>query len=345
MVRTVRSFLLVLAAAAPALGGARAQEESRREPRDLPAFLGPLRPVRDPEDNPRTPAKVELGRMLYWDPRLSGNGVISCATCHNPALGWADGLPKGLGFHHKGLGRATPTVLNAAYYTSQFWDGRAATLEEQAKGPIMSPDEMNASPERMLQVLNSIPGYRKRFQEVFGGPATLDTVARAIAAFERTVVDLDSPFDRYARGDDSAIGEAAKRGLEIFTGKGRCATCHSGPNFSDNRFHNLGLGDGDPGRMKVTGREEDYGAFKTPTLRNIALTAPYMHDGSMRTLREVIDHYEKAPALNPKPRNLSIFMQPIKLTDSEKEDLIAFLRTLTGDKRPPGIDAVPELPQ
>jgi cytochrome c peroxidase len=344
MRKFARSILMAAAAALVPVAGP-AQEESRREARDLPAFLGPLRPVRDPEDNPRTPAKIELGRMLYWDPRLSGNGVISCATCHNPALGWADGLPKGIGFHHKGLDRATPTVLNAAYYTLQFWDGRASSLEEQAKGPIQNPNEMNANPERVVQVVGSIPGYRKRFQEVFGGPPTLDTIAKAIAAFERTVVDLDSPFDRYARGDDSAINEAARRGLEVFTGKGRCATCHSGPNFSDNRFHNIGLGDGDPGRMRVTGREEDYGAFKTPTLRNIALTAPYMHDGSMRTLREVIDHYEKAPAMNPKPRNLSIFMQPIKLTDAEKEDLIAFLLTLTGDKRPPGIDVVPELPQ
>jgi len=313
--------------------------------RDLPAFLGPLRPVKAPEDNPTTTAKVELGRMLFWDPRLSGNGAISCASCHNPALGWADGLPKSAGFNHQVLGRSAPTVLNAAYYQSQFWDGRAPTLEEQAKGPIQSPKEMNANPEKVVAIVNGIAGYRKRFQEVFGSPATFDTIAKAIAAFERTVVDLDSPFDRYARGDDAAIGEAARRGLEVFTGKARCATCHSGPNLSDSRFHNIGLSDGDPGRMKVSGKEEDLGAFRTPTLRNIALTAPYMHDGSMRTLRETIDHYERVPGDKPRPKALSVFMQPIKLTDAEKADVEAFLRTLTGDKRPAGIDVVPELPQ
>lgn len=312
--------------------------------RDLPAFLGPLRPVKAPAENPQTDAKVELGRMLFWDPRLSGNGMISCATCHNPALGWADGLPKGRGFNHKELGRSVPTVLNAAYYATQFWDGRAPSLEEQAKGPIQSPDEMNGSAELAVKGVNSLPGYRKRFESVFGGPATFDRIAQAIAAFERIVVDLDSPFDRYARGDDRAMSEAALRGLEIFTGKAGCAICHSGPNFADNRFHNIGVGD-DPGRFAVTKNEAERGAFKTPTVRNAALTAPYMHDGSLRTLQEVIGHYEKVANENPKRAHLSPFLRSFTLTDREKADLEAFLRALTGDKRDPRASVVPELPQ
>ena len=320
-----------------------AQQE--KEPRDLPAFLGPLRPPPEPADNPSTAEKFELGRMLYWDPRLSGNGALSCATCHNPALGWGDGLAKSIGMGHKVLGRAAPTVLNAAYYNFQFWDGRAATLEEQAKGPIQSTVEMGADPKIVVARINAIPDYRALFQKVFGEPATFDNIAKAIAAFERKVIDLDSPFDRWARGDDAAMTEPQKRGFDLFVGKARCATCHSGPALTDNRFHNIGLGDGDVGRMAVTKDEKDFGAFKTPTIRNAALTAPYMHDGSIRTLREVVDHYEKIVNLAEKPKGLSIFMLPFKLTEEEKNDVVEFMKALTADKRPPGIDVVPQLPQ
>ncbi|HYF00639.1 MAG TPA: cytochrome c peroxidase [Planctomycetota bacterium] len=319
--------------------------QQEKEARDLPAFLGPLRPPAEPADNPSTPEKVELGRMLYWDPRLSGNGALSCATCHNPALGWGDGLPKSIGFGHKVLGRGAPTVLNAAYYNMQFWDGRAATLEDQAKGPIEAAGEMNAKAADVVQRLNAIAGYRERFQKVFGGPATFDTIAKAIAAFERQVVDLDSPFDRWARGDDKAMTEPQKRGFDLFVGKARCATCHSGPALTDNRFHNIGLTDGDVGRMAVTKDEKDFGAFKTPTIRNAAITGPYMHDGSLKTLREVVDHYEKVVNLPEKPKGLSIFMLPFKLTEEEKADVVEFMKALTADKRPPGIDVVPQLPQ
>ena len=320
------------------------EEQASGEPRDLPAFLGPLRPPRVPKDNVMTDAKIELGRMLFYDPRLSGNGIISCATCHNPGLGWADGLAKGVGFNGTILGRSVPTVLNAAYYETQFGDGRAPSLEEQAKGPIQAAGEMNAKAEDVVRLVNSLPGYRTQFKKVFGGDATFDTIAKAIAAFERIVVDKDSPFDRYARWDDKAISKAAVRGLELFTGKARCGTCHSGPNFADKRFHNVAVGD-DPGRYAVTKDEKDKGAFKTPTLRNIALTAPYMHDGSMRTLREVTDHYIKAAKERDKHPNLSILMQPFELTDAEKKDLEAFLLTLTGDKRDPRVNVVPDLPQ
>ena len=314
--------------------------------RDLPAFLGPLPPAPSPKDNPTTDAKIELGRMLYFDPRLSGNGSVSCASCHNPALGFGDGLPRGLGVNGTVLGRSSPTVLNSAHYKLQFWDGRAATLEDQAKGPLLNPNEMKGDARGMISNVSAIPGYRQKFREVFGGDPTFDNVAKAIAAFERIVVDLDSPFDRYARGDDNAIGEQAIRGLEVFTTQARCASCHSGPNFSDSKFHNIGVNpEKDEGRYAVTKDVKDKGAFKTPTLRNVALTGPYMHDGSLRTLREVIDHYVDAPRRPENAGKLSILMPEITLTEQEKQDLEAFLRTLTGDKRDPRVAQVPELPQ
>jgi cytochrome c peroxidase len=312
---------------------------------DLPAFLGPLPKVVDPRDNPSTPAKVELGRRLYFDPRLSGNGAISCATCHNPALGFADGLGKGVGFNGAILGRGSPSVLNAAYYETQFWDGRAPSLEEQAKGPIQADLEMNNTAEKAVATVRSIPGYVKRFQEAFGGEPTFDRIAQAIAAFERIVVDQDSPFDRWARGNAKAMDVAQVRGFDLFVGKAGCAVCHSGPNFADKRFHNVGVRSGDPGRAGVTKDPADQGAFKTPTVRNAALTGPYMHDGSVKTLRALIDHYEKASNEREKNPNLSILLRPFRLTDAEKGDLEAFMHALTGDKRDPRIFEVPELPQ
>jgi cytochrome c peroxidase len=329
------------------LAGGAAFPQDKKEARDLPAFLGPLPKPVEPKENPSTPAKVELGRMLYYEPRISGNGTISCATCHNPALGWADGLAKGIGINGTKLGRSSPTVANAAYYELQFWDGRAASLEDQAKGPLENPNEMGGKGDRLVATLKAIPGYVRKFEEAFGSPeVTFDKFAMAVAAFERTVVDLDSPFDRYARGDDKAMTEAAVRGLDLFVGKANCSVCHSGPNLADKRFHNIGLKDGDVGRFALTKADLDKGAFRTPTLRNIALTAPYMHDGSQKTLREVIDHYEKVSqegkALHP---NLSMFFRPFKLTDAEKQDLEAFMRALTGDKRDPRANVVPELPQ
>jgi cytochrome c peroxidase len=328
--------LLLLAAGAP---------QDKQDSRDLPAFLGPLPKPPVPKDNEMSDAKVELGRMLYYDPRLSGNGTISCATCHNPALGWADGLAKGVGINGAKLGRSSPSVLNAAYYETQFWDGRAASLEEQAKGPIQSAAEMGGSAEKATSTVAGIPGYAKRFNEVFGGEVTFDRIAMAIAAFERTVVDLDSPFDRWARGDDAAMTDAQKKGFELFTGKARCAVCHSGPTFADKRYHNIGLPGDDQGRVAVSKDENETGAFRTSTVRNAALTAPYMHDGSLKTLREVIDHYEKASNEKEKHPKMSIFMLPFKLDEAEKKDLEAFLHALTGDKRDPRAAVVPVLPQ
>lgn len=315
-----------------------------QEARDLPAFLGPLRPPPVPEANPMSDAKVELGRMLFFDPRLSGNGTISCATCHNPALGWTDGLAKGVGINGAKLGRSSPTVLNAAYFETQFWDGRAPSLEEQAKGPIQAATEMGGSAEGAVKTVSAIPGYAKRFQEVFAGEVTFDRIAMAIAAFERTVVDLDSPFDRWARGNDAAMSEAQIRGLDLFVGKARCAVCHSSATFADQRFHNTGLGDADEGRAAVSKDPADKGAFKTRTVRNAALTAPYMHDGSLKTLRQVIDHYEKASNEKEKHPGLSIFMLSFRLEETEKADLEAFMHALTGDKRDPRTSIIPVLP-
>jgi len=337
--RLVPLLALILLAA----GGG--ETPKRQEARDLPAFLGPLRPVPVPDDNPMSDAKVELGRMLYYDPRLSGNGTISCASCHNPALGWSDGLAKGIGMNGQKLGRSSPTVLNAAYYETQFWDGRAPSLEEQAKGPIQAASEMGGEAAKATKTVAAIPGYASRFKEVFDGEVTFDRIAKAIAAFERTVVDLDSPFDRWARGNDKAMSEAQIRGFEVFTGKGRCATCHSGPLFADKRYHNIALGDPDEGRFAVSKDPKETGAFRTPTLRNIALTGPYMHNGSLRTLREVIDHYEKTSNEKDKHPNMSIFNLPFKLDDAEKKDLEAFLHALTGDKRDPRAAVIPVLPQ
>ncbi len=316
-----------------------------REPRDLPAFLGPLRKPPVPDDNPLTEAKIELGRKLFYDPRLSGNGAIACATCHNPALGFADGLAKGVGFNGAVLGRGSPTVLNAAYQETLFWDGRAPSLEEQAKGPFQSHKEVNATAEKVVATLKAVPGYVTLFQEAFGGEPTFDRVAMAIASFERTVVDLDSPFDRWARGNEEAMTDAQKRGFELFVGKARCSVCHSSSTFADKRFHNIGLGDGDEGRYGVTKELQDRGAFRTATVRNAAITAPYMHDGRLRTLRAVIDHYERVSNEKEKHPGVSIFMLPFKLEEAENKDLEAFIHALTADKRDPRVNVVPALPQ
>ncbi len=333
---SVPVLALLLLVSAPASG---------QDSEELPAFLGPLPKPVEPKDNPSTPAKVSLGRMLFHEERLSGDGSQSCAGCHKPGRGFADGLPRARGFGGAILGRGSPSLLNAAYYDTFFWDGRSPSLEEQAKGPILAAKEMNATPEKVVAALKAVPEYVARFREAFGGEPTFDRVAQAIAAFERTLVDLDSPFDRWARGDKKAMSESQIRGFGIFAGKAGCAICHSGPNFADKRFHNVGVQSGDPGRASVTKDKADQGAFKTPTVRNAALTGPYMHDGSLRTLRSLVDHYEKVSNERENNPNLSILLRPFRLTDAEKDDLEAFLRALTGDKRDPEIFRVPELPE
>jgi cytochrome c peroxidase len=294
-----------------------------------------------PKSNPTTPEKVALGQMLFFDPRLSGSGALSCATCHNPALGWSDALPTGLGHMSGRLRRHTPTILDVAYGEPYFWDGRAATLEDQAKGPLTSAVEMNMPADHAVERVQSIPGYVTAFQYAFPGkPISVDTIAAAIASYERTVVSNSAPFDKWVAGDESAIPAAAKRGFVLFNGKANCATCHSGWRMSDDGFHDIGINGTDMGRAAVSpGIVQLEHAFKTPTLRNIKQRAPYMHDGSLATLSAVIDHYDTGfvnrPSLDPQ-------MHRLDLTPEEKADLLAFLDTLTSVDSPA---VVPVLPQ
>lgn len=296
--------------------------------------VGPLpTAVPQPETNLNYKAKVELGKQLYFDGRLSKNNQVSCAFCHIPGAGFADPRQTSIGVDGKVGGRQAPTVLNTAFNPIQFWDGRAGSLEEQAIGPIQNPIEMAETHENVVRKLGKIKGYREQFRTVFGTDVNLQGIAEAIAAYERTVLSTNSAFDRHAMGDRRAMDEAAVRGLALFRGKARCILCHNGPNFTDNQFHNLGVPQVGPlaedlGRYNVTKREGDKGAFKTPTLRSIALTAPYMHDGAFKTLEEVVDFLNKGGGPNP---NLSPLVKPLGLTDQEKADLIAFLNALTGE--------------
>ena len=295
-----------------------------------PERIGNLPPVVAPSDNPQTPGKVLLGKMLYFDTRLSKDNTISCATCHSPAMGWSDAGPTSMGINGQRGGRRAPPVSNSAYNPLQFWDGRAPSLEEQAKGPIQNPIEMGNTHEVMVRTVEDIPGYVEMFKAVFGtGPITVDQVAQAIAAYERTIITTDSPFDRFVRGEVSALTPLERKGLEIFNGKGHCTACHWGGNFSDGRFHNLGVAPAgskkpDEGRHAVTNNPHDLGAFKTPTVRDAALRAPYMHSGSEKTLEDVVALYNQGGGRDD--ANLDALMVPLGLTKQETEALVAFMK-------------------
>jgi cytochrome c peroxidase len=297
-----------------------------------------------PPNNASTAERVELGRVLFFDPRLSGSNWISCATCHNPGLGWADGLPTGIGNGMESLARSTPTVLNTAYNKFQGWDGRARTLEEQALSPIADAGEMHQDIGMLVEELKAIAGYAGLFERAYPEEGINEsTISRAIAAYERTLLTTDAPFDLWVAGDEAAIDEAAKRGFELFEGKARCTACHQGFNFQDDGFHNIGLlskGEPDPGRYAVRPIAAVFGAFKTPTLRELARTAPYMHDGSYATLREVLDHYNRGGDV---VEGLSPEMRPLDLTPEEIDDLLAFLDTLNSIE--PLTETIPILPQ
>ena len=272
-----------------------------------------------PEDNPSTPEKIALGRRLFHDTRLSRDNSISCATCHRPERAFTDDKAVAVGIAGRRGTRRSPAVINRAYGRSFFWDGRSAGLEEQVLQPIANPLEMDLA-------LDEIPARTG---------LDVKTVARALAAYVRSILAGDSPFDRYVAGDRSALSGSARRGLALFRGKGNCVTCHVGPNLTDERFHNTGVGwDGtafqDRGRAAVSGRSDDEGAFKTPTLREAARRAPFMHDGSLATLEAVIDFYDEGGRPNPK---LDSEIRPLKLTPQEKAELLAFLQALTGTVR------------
>lgn len=300
-----------------------------------------LPPVPIPADNPPTRDSVALGRKLFFDTRLSADNTVSCASCHDPKTEFADGMPTSKGIRGQLGKRNAPTVVNAAYYGVLFLDGRAASLEQQAGAPIANPIEMGQSHEVTVAKIEKIPEYKQEFAAVFGsGPVTMQKVEMALASFERTKLSGDSPFDRYLYKDDkTALSPAAIRGLAIFTDKkrGNCSTCHtigeSYALFSDGKFHNIGAGINSSGEMTDLGRyeqtkvEADKGAFRTPGLRNVALTAPYMHDGSLRTLKDVVDFYAGGGTSNPQ---LDSEIHELKLSGQERADLVAFLESLTG---------------
>jgi cytochrome c peroxidase len=334
---------------------------------DQPGLPRDLYAASVPADNAQTPEKVALGKSLFFDTRLSANNSTACATCHKPDLGFTDQLATSKGIRDQHGQRNAPTVLNAMFNVTQFWDGRAPTLEEQAKLPILNPVEMGQkAPEDVVTKLNGISEYKAAFQKVFSRTPNYDDMAKAIAAYERTQVTFDTPFDRFTAGDSKAIDAAARRGWTVFNGKGRCMTCHAvnptSPMFTDNLFHNIGvsahksdfvqlarksltlLQEGDTkqidelalqtdmselGRFLVTKRNADIGAFKTPGLRNILLTHPYFHDGSQDTLWDTIDHYNKGGVQNP---FLDGGIQRLGLTEPEIDDLVAFLASLTSDQ-------------
>jgi cytochrome c peroxidase len=287
-----------------------------------------------PDDNPLTLDKIALGQQLYFDPRLSADGTVACASCHSPRFGFTDGHATSTGIQGQKGGRSAPTTINRVFSTLQFWDGRAASLEEQAKGPMVNPIEMgNSSHDVVVARLKRIGGYREAFQRAFGTEDfTIEHVAKAIACYERVNLSGNAPIDRFRAGDATALSAAAQRGLALFEGKARCTRCHTEPTSTDERFHNLGVGMDKPqpdrGRYGVTKQEQDRGAFKTPTLRDIALSAPYFHDGSAQTLEEVVAFYNRGGLPNP---FLSKEIVPLHLTAEEQADLVAFLRALTGN--------------
>jgi cytochrome c peroxidase len=330
-----------------------------------------------PPDNPQTADKIALGQKLFFDGRLSADGTVACSTCHDPARAFTDGRSVSIGIKGRIGQRNAPTILNALYNTTQFWDGRARTLEEQAAFPIVNPAEMaQPSLDAAVARVAGVREYRKAFERVFHGPPNGSNLLRAIASYERAEVSFDSPFDHFIAGEKNAIDVLAKRGWALFNGRGRCTTCHSltpgqpdVTTFTDHRFHNIGVvtvqadkvamarqaeqavRSGDMGavdrtaiqsdlsllgRFLVTRQDADIGAFKTPGLRNLLMTAPYFHDGSHPTLWDVIDHYNKGGDLNDPFLDRDI--QPLALKEAEIDDLVAFLASLTSsDYRKPAL--------
>ena len=297
-----------------------------RPPLGLDAFM----PV--PADNPLTPAKAALGRKLFLDPILSADRSISCATCHDPERSFTDDRSKAVGVFYRVGPRRVPKLLNRGYGRSFFWDGRIPTLEEQVLQPVINSLEMDLEVSEAVARLAADPSYRSEFREAFGREPNADDLARALASYVRTILSGDSRYDQYVAGTREALDDTERLGLEVFRGKGNCVTCHLGPNLTDERFHNTGVGYSggrfeDDGRFAVSGQESERGAFKTPTLRNVALTAPYMHDGSLATLEDVIDDYNNGGTPNP---YLDREIRKLGLTEAEKAALAAFMRTLTG---------------
>lgn len=354
----------------PTVGAAHGPPASNFQPRIPQGIPAELWRRFVPANNPLTPEKVQLGEALYFDRRLSADGSLSCATCHDPSAAFADHNPRSVGIGGRTGTRNAPTTLNAMFSESLFWDGRARTLEEQVRQPLVNPSEMGMPNfEAVVERLSALPEYRRSFRRVFKGEGiTIETIAKAIASFERTRLSGDSPFDRFIAGGADALSETQKRGWELFRGKAQCVNCHafgpSSPFFTDFKFYNTGVaskgkdfgrlareallsgppgrdagralnslahGEGfsELGRYLVTRRTRDIGAFKTPTLRDVELTAPYMHDGSLRTLLDVVRFYDRGGEHNP---HLDERVRPLGLTDREMSDLVDFMRALTSDE-------------
>ncbi len=332
-----RILLWAAATAISAVGGLVGASEHPAPPiaksLAIPLGLDAYMPV--PEGNPLTPEKVDLGRRLFNDRLLSRDRSMACATCHDPKRAFTDGRATAVGVFGRKGSRGAPTLVNRGYGAAFFWDGRATSLEEQVLQPIQNPNELGMTLEEVLLRLRHSRLYRKQFASAFRSDPNVEDMARALASYVRTILSGDSPLDRYLNGESQALSDAARRGLQIFRGKGNCTACHVGPNFSDERFHNTGVAWrggklGDPGRSAVTGKEADRGAFKTPTLREVARTAPYMHDGSITTLEDLIEFYNRGGNANP---DLDPEIHPLQLTADEKQALTAFLKSLTGAVR------------
>src|SRR5262245_36922028 len=290
----------------------------------IPLGLGP----RPATDNPLTPGRVALGRSLFFDPILSADRSVACATCHRPDHGFASPDARPRGVVGREVNRRAPTLFNRAYGTAFFWDGRAATLEEQALQPIANPNEMASSVDEAVRRLKADKGYARKFAAAFEDGVTAANLGRAIASFERVLLRGDSPIDRFRqKGDRTAPTAAELHGLWLYESKGQCWRCHSGSNFTDESYHNTGVtwGKDDLGRFAVTKKDADRGKYKTPTLRAVKLTAPYMHDGSVKTLEEVVEFYNRGAGPNP---HLDPAIRPLNLSKEEMADLVAFLKAL-----------------
>lgn len=299
----------------------------------VPLGLDLVAPV--PETNTLSAAKVELGRMLFFDPVISTDRTKSCASCHQPDRYFTDGRTVALGIEDRAGTRNVPSILNAAYGRSFLWDGRVEALEEQMLRPIAGDNELALDPDELIQRLQRREDYREAFQEAFGTEeVSRDRTARALASYVRTLRSGDAPVDRFLHGDPEALSPDARKGFRLFVGPANCGVCHLAPLFTDHSFHNTGVswGSADEGRFAVTGEPGDRGAFKTPSLRNVARTAPYMHDGSIPDLESVLEHYDSGGTANP---YLDDEIAPLNLTDEEKRQLIAFLEALTGEGPPP----------
>lgn len=324
-------FLAVVLASQTAVSSA-SELEAFQRPEGIPA----------PSSNPLTVAKAALGKTLFFDPRLSRNQQMSCATCHSPDNRWSDGRKIPLGAEHLSHPRRTPTVLNSAWLTALMWDGRASSLEAQAVLPITTEHEMNYDMAELTARLQHVEGYYPLFAKAFGDETiTQQRISDALASFQRTLVSETAPFDRWVEGDTTALSDSAKRGFDLFTSKAQCAACHTSWRFTDDSFHDIGLASTDLGKGAFVPAQIVImqHAFKTPSLRDLPENGPFMHDGSMTTLEEVIRHYEEGGIQRA---SLSKEMQPFDLTDSERNDLIAFINSLTG----PVLEIdFPELPE